>query len=141
VMVDWAGGRVTLTDFGLARLDDAARTRSALVPGSPGYMAPEMLAGAPPDARSDLYALGVLLFELLAGRRPHEAASLGELLQRVATDAAPDLRALRPDLPAPLADALARTLARRPAQRPADARTLAAELQAAAAILPATAAR
>jgi serine/threonine-protein kinase len=141
VMVDWVAGRVTLTDFGLARLDDAARTRSGLVPGSPGYMAPELLAGAPPDARSDLYALGVLLFELLAGRRPHEAASLGELLHRVANQAAPDLRTLCPELPAPLAETLARALARRPDRRPGDARALASELQAAAALLPAAAAR
>ena len=128
VMVDWPAQRVTLTDFGIARLDDAGRTRSGVVPGSPDYMAPELLAGAPPDARSDLYALGVLLFELLTGRRPHEADSMGALLHSVAHAPAPDLRQLRPDLPAPLAELVARTLQRDPAKRAPDALALAAQL-------------
>jgi serine/threonine protein kinase len=121
VLVDWASGRVVLTDFGVARLDDASRTRTGLVVGSPAYMAPELLMGQPPDARSDLYALGVLMFQLLSGRLPYEAAGLGELLRLVARAEPPDLRLLRPGLEPALAASVEGLLARRPADRPADA--------------------
>ena len=84
VIVDWSSNRVTLTDFGIARAAGAESTRTGLVLGSPVYMAPEQLAGAPADARGDLYALGVLLFQLLTGRLPHESHSLGDLLRQVA---------------------------------------------------------
>jgi serine/threonine-protein kinase len=130
VMVDWASGRLKLADFGLARLADAERTRTGLVLGSPAYMAPEQLAGDPATPAGDLYALGVVLFQLLAGRLPHDEASLGELLRQVASVAAPDLRRLRPALPAPLAALVAALLAKRPADRPADAGAAAVRLQA-----------
>lgn len=130
VIVDWAAQRVTLTDFGLARLADAQRTRTGLVLGSPGFMAPELLAGQPADARTDLYALGVLLYQLLCGRLPFEADSLGELLRQVAQSSAPPLRGLRPELPPALDTLVAALLAKDPAERPPDslglARTLAA---------------
>lgn len=130
VMVDWRSGRVTLTDFGLARAADAAQTRTGLVLGSPGYMAPELLAGASPSPASDLYALGALLYELLTGHRPFEADALGELLRRVATEPAPDLRQRRPDLPPALAALLAALLAKQPGQRPAGAEGVAQALEA-----------
>jgi serine/threonine-protein kinase len=117
VLVDLAAGSMKLMDFGAARLHDGSRTRTEVMLGTPAHMAPEQLAGAAADARSDLYALGVLLFELLTGRRPHESASLGELLRLVSSEPAPDVRTLRPDLPPILADGLARLLAKRPADR------------------------
>ena len=129
VMVDWAADRVTLTDFGIARLADAERTRTGVVLGTPAYMAPEQLAGAAADASGDLYALGVMLFELLTGRRPHEGASMGELLRKVASEPAPDLRSLRPELPPAWAELLAKVLAKRPSERPADAAALAEALK------------
>lgn len=128
VMVDWRSDRVVLTDFGLARAADAAQTRTGLVLGTPGYMAPEILAGAAPSPASDLYALGVLLYELLTGHRPFEADALGELLRRVATEPAPDLRLRRPDLAPALAALVAALLAKAPAQRPAGAPAVATAL-------------
>jgi len=119
VMVDWAADRVTLTDFGIARQADATATRTGLVLGSPAYMAPELLAGRPADARTDLYALGVLMFQLLAGRLPFDADGMGTLLRQVATEPAPDLRRLRPGLNPGLAAAVAGLLAKSPADRPA----------------------
>lgn len=136
VRVNLPRGVVKLTDFGVARADDASRTRTGIVLGTPAYMAPEHLAGAPPDGRSDLYALAVVLFELLTAHRPHEAASLGELLRQVATQPAPDLRQWRPDLPESLAAVLAQALSRDPGQRHADGDALAACLLAAAQSLP-----
>jgi eukaryotic-like serine/threonine-protein kinase len=124
VMFDPANGIVKLTDFGLARAPDAEATRSGLLLGSPAYMAPELLAGARADARSDLYALGVLLFELLTGHLPFEGASMGALLRAMATEAPHTVQGLRPDLgpdrAAALDVALAPVLARTPGERVAD---------------------
>jgi eukaryotic-like serine/threonine-protein kinase len=130
VVVDWASGRVALTDFGLARATDASQTRTGLVLGSPGYMAPELLAGAPPSPASDLYALGVLLYELLSGHRPFEGAALGELLRRVASEPAPDVRRHRPELTPGIAAQVAALLAKQPADRPPGAAAVAGALRA-----------
>ena len=132
VRVNLSQGVVKLADFGVARAEDTTRTRTGIVLGTPAYMAPEQLAGAPADARADLYALAVVLFELLTAHRPHEAASLGALLRQVATQPAPDLRQWRPDLPESLARVVARALSREPAQRHAGGEAFAADLEAAA---------
>ncbi|MES2956591.1 MAG: serine/threonine-protein kinase [Pseudomonadota bacterium] len=111
VMFDLASGGVKLTDFGIARTNDAEATRSGLLLGSPIYMAPELLAGARADAGSDLYALGVTLFQLLTGHPPFEAASMGALLRAMASQAPQTVSALRTDLPAAQAGALDAALA------------------------------
>ena len=129
VMFDPVSDVVKLTDFGLARAADAAVTGTGLLPGSPAYMAPEQLAGVVPNAGTDFYALGVMLFELLAGRLPHEGSSMGELLHQVAWVPAPDLRQLRPELPFGVAELLAQMLAKAASDRPSDGDVLAAELQ------------
>jgi serine/threonine-protein kinase len=122
VMFDPASRRAVLTDFGLARGPDAQATRSGVMLGSPTYMAPELLAGAAPDGRSDLYALGVLTYELLAGRPPFDAAGLGALLRAVASSPPPPLASRRADLaePAALDQLLAPLLAKDAAERPFD---------------------
>ena len=130
VMVDWPTRRLTLTDFGVARLADAERTRTGLVLGSPAFMAPELLAGGAASAASDLYALGVLTFQLISARLPFEADSLGELLRRTAQTTAPALRELQPGTPAALGDLVAALLAKSPRQRPADGAAVAAALAA-----------
>lgn len=106
VMYDPATNTLKLTDFGLARSVDAEATRSGVLLGSPAYMAPELLGGARADARSDLYALGVLLFELLTGRQPFEGDSMGALLRAMATQTPRTVQELRRDLPAAQAEAL-----------------------------------
>jgi eukaryotic-like serine/threonine-protein kinase len=124
VMFDPASSRAWLTDFGLARLPNADHTKSGVMLGSPASMAPELLAGGPADARTDLYALGVLLFELLTGRLPYEASSLGELLQAIHRRPRLSVPGVRPDLPIEQAQALdeliAPLLEREPSQRMAD---------------------
>jgi eukaryotic-like serine/threonine-protein kinase len=131
VLFDLTTRRAVLTDFGLARAPDAQASRSGVLLGSPVYMAPELLAGQPPDARSDLYALGVLTYELLAGRPPFEAASMGSLLRAVAQLPPPPLGTLRADIAPPAAERLdgllAPLLAKQPALRPANGDAWAAQ--------------
>ena len=137
VIVDWASDRVTLTDFGIASVAGSERTRTGLVLGTPAYMAPELLAGTPPTAATDIYALGALLFELLCGRLPHTGVSMGDLLRSVAQGAAPDVRSVRADVPAAAAEVVAELLAPISTQRPPSALDAAERLQAARERLPA----
>jgi eukaryotic-like serine/threonine-protein kinase len=130
VLVDWATDTVKLVDFGLARADGADASATGLMQGTPAYMAPEQLAGSLPTPLSDFYALGVTLFELLAGRRPHEASTLGELLRQVASQPAPSLLTLRPELPPAVAQLVAQLLSRTPSERLGAQRASAAELAA-----------
>jgi serine/threonine-protein kinase len=123
-------GTAKLSDFGLARLADLQRSRTGVFAGTPAYMAPEQLAAAGIDARADLYSLGVVLFELLTGRLPHESHSLGELLRQVSIEPAPPLSSLRPEAPPALSALLARLLAKQREARPGDAAALADELAA-----------
>jgi serine/threonine protein kinase len=128
VRIDLGSDQVKLLDFGVARLQDAAVTRTGVTLGTPAYMAPEQLTGDHADERSDVYALGVMLYELLTGRLPHPAATLGELLRAVSAGEPVPLGHWRPDLPAGLAALVARLLQRDPAARPQDLHRLAAEL-------------
>ena len=129
VLVNWAAHSVKLADFGLARTASSTNTGTGTVMGSPAYMAPEQLAGVVPTAASDTYELGILLFELLCGRRPHESHSMGDLLRQVSREPAPGLLDLRPGLPPELARLLADLLAKSPAARPTDGRMVATELR------------
>lgn len=105
------GGRVVLMDLGTARDLSAAPTPAAGSPGTPLYMAPEVLAGQPHSVRSDLYGLGVLLFYLVTGSHPVQASNLEGLRAAHARRAARSLRDLRPDLPEAFVRAVERALA------------------------------
>lgn len=132
LLVDAASGVVKVADFGIARMVDtgAWRTRTGQVLGSPAFMSPEQMAGRPVDGRTDLYALGVVLFLLLTGALPHPAASMGELMRAIAQEAAPDVRNLRPDLPEAVAHIVALALQKRPQLRYADGEQMADDLAA-----------
>ncbi len=129
ILFDPTTGTVKVTDFGSARVADTAATRSGVMLGTPAYMAPEQLAGADATAQCDLYALGVLMFELLIGRRPFEADSMGDLLARIAHQTPPRVRMLRSELPPLLDDIVARLLAKTPGLRQENAHQVALELR------------
>ncbi|MBA3599029.1 MAG: serine/threonine protein kinase [Methylibium sp.] len=135
IMVEPASGMVKVTDFGIARIIDSTQTRTGLVLGTPSFMSPEQMAGAHTDGRSDLYALGVTLFQLLTGSLPHRADSMAALLHSIGNDTAPDVRTLRPELPQALADIVALALEKRPEVRYADGDAMAADLAAVLALL------
>jgi len=110
-------GAAKLTDFGVAHLaGDEPLTRTGDVVGTLAYMAPEQAAGERVDERCDLYALGLVLYEALAGVNPVRAGSPAATLRRVGL-AQPPLRKARGDLPAELCDAIDRTLRPRPEER------------------------
>ncbi len=110
-------GEVKLVDFGVARLDTSDLTKDGSSVGTPFYMSPEQILGRPVDGRSDLYSLGVILYELLAERRPFSASGIGDLAVQIADDPPPPLGELRPDLEGTLAPVVHRLLAKRPDDR------------------------
>jgi len=123
--------RVRITDFGLARAaDDASLTVTGLLAGTPHYMSPEQALGKPLDARSDLFALGAVLFTLATGKPPFRAESSHAVL-RMVTDVEPaDVRLANPDMPAWLAGIIGRLLAKDPAARFSSATEVAGMLEA-----------
>jgi len=119
---------VKLLDFGVAKLLDTSsptgtkrsnQTAAGGLLGTPEYMAPEQLSGKPVDARTDIYALGVMLFELLAGRKPFEAESFGEIVVKHLTEAPPHPNAvMKTPLPAAIDAVIFQCLQKAPADRP-----------------------
>jgi len=136
IMIDPATGTVKVTDFGIARITDASRTRTGVVLGTPSFMSPEQLAGRPLDGRSDLYSLGATLYQLLTGQVPLNADSMAALMYRIANDVPVELRALRPDLPPELSQLMARLLAKTPDGRPEHGHALADTLERLRSALP-----
>lgn len=132
VMIDPDTGAIKVTDFGIARITDACRTRTGMVLGTPSFMSPEQMAGGRVDGRTDLYSLGVMLFQLLTGALPHPSESMSQLMYQIANEPAPDVRTLRPELPEALANIVALALEKRPEMRYADGFEMAADLQAVA---------
>jgi HAMP domain-containing protein/predicted Ser/Thr protein kinase len=132
VLID-AKGEVKLMDFGIARLAEAPEaaqmTQAGLIVGTPHYMSPEQVQGRALDARSDVYSMGVMIYEMVAGRRPFESSSLTGVLAAHITEAARPPIDLRPDLPRELNAIILRCLAKDPNARYADAGALLADLE------------
>jgi serine/threonine-protein kinase len=125
VLLD-ADGTAALADFGLARAPDSTRlTREGQLLGTPLYLAPELIEGHEASQASDVYALGCLLYECLAGRPPFIGATPGEVGYAHLVEAPPDPRELRPDLDAEAALALLTALEKDASDRPPTATALA----------------
>jgi eukaryotic-like serine/threonine-protein kinase len=121
LLVNW-DGCVKLVDFGIARSSlGAARTTTGVVKGKLGYMSPEQASGGALDRRTDVFALGVLLFEGLAGRRPFQGATEAETMASIVRGDAPRLAAMKPELPPALGVIADRALSRNPSTRYATA--------------------
>ncbi len=115
-------GMVKLADFGIAKAaEDSDITKVGSVLGTAAYLAPEQARGEAAGAASDLYALGVVAYQLLAGRLPYDAGSLTDLARLQETGPPPRLDELEPDVPPALASAVAVALHRDPEERYADA--------------------
>jgi Protein kinase domain len=139
ILLDHAG-HVLVTDFGIAKAAQAASvsqlTTEGMVVGTPHYMSPEQATGEQVDARSDIYSLGIVLYQMLTGAPPFDGDSAQSILMKQATAEAVPVRRLRDDVPVALAEVVDRTLAKDPAERFQTAEQLS---QALVAALPAAA--
>ena len=125
-----ADGQVKVTDFGIARLEAVSgMTQVGMAVGTPGYMAPEQFSGQEADRRADLYATGVVLFEMLTGVRPFSGRGAGELMYQVLNEPPRQATRLNPRLPVELDVLFAKALAKAPDQRFQEAGELVAALE------------
>jgi len=132
IMYEADSESVKLTDFGIARITDSSRTKTGMVLGTPSYMSPEQLSGRKVDGRSDLFSLGVMLFQLCTGQLPFKADSMASLMYKIANDAHPSPTSLRPDLPPCLASIIDKALAKAANDRYSRGAELARNLRACA---------
>ena len=121
-------GDVRIVDFGIALVADSDVSRLEGVAGSPAYMSPEQVQGLELDARSDLYSLGAVMYEMLCGQRPFRAGALGKLLRQVVQSEAESLRSIRPEIPEELEEVVKRALQKEPNNRYRTGNEFAAEL-------------
>jgi eukaryotic-like serine/threonine-protein kinase len=133
---------VKVLDFGIAKSGDSDEggrdsqgrpsrrlTQPGMTMGTPEYMAPEQATGHPADPRSDVYAVGGILYEMLSGRPPYEGANFMEILNKKANHAPAPLKTVRDDVPAEIEALIIRTLAKNPATRPQTMEDLEREIQ------------
>jgi serine/threonine-protein kinase len=125
-------GRVKIMDFGIAKAagSDPTMTRPGTSMGSLGYMAPEQIEGGPVDQRTDLFALGIVSYEVLGGRRPFEGAGVAQLFERILHDEPEPLSAFALDVPVELDALILRCLEKDAARRPESAEEFRRELAA-----------
>jgi serine/threonine-protein kinase len=101
---------IKLMDFGIARLTDSSKTKTGMVLGTPSYMSPEQLSGKKVDGRSDLFSLGVTLYQLLTGSLPFQADSMATLMFKIANESHANASVIRPDLPPQIDEVINRVL-------------------------------
>lgn len=129
ILLEDAGGRVKLTDFGLARcIEDLKITRTGFVAGTPLYMSPEQAMGEKIDERSDLFSLGAVLYEIATGQPPFSGNTPLAVLKQIADSQAKSVRSLNPEIPPWLNDLIQKLLAKRPDERPISAAVVAQTL-------------
>ena len=121
---------VKVMDFGIAKMASSSKTQTNIVLGTPTYMSPEQIAGKKVDGRSDIFSLGIVLFELLTGQLPFTADNLSAVLFSIAHHPHPDIQTLRPDLPPMVQEIVDRALQKELPHRYRRAEEFAGELRA-----------
>lgn len=117
IMYDPESDTVKVTDFGIARITDSSKTKTGMVLGTPSYMSPEQLSGAKIEGHSDLFSLGVSLYQLACGKLPFAGDSMAQLMFRIANEAPADILRIRPDLPPCVVAIIGKALAKKVEQR------------------------
>ncbi|QNM97901.1 serine/threonine-protein kinase [Chitinimonas koreensis] len=124
-----ADGRLKITDFGIAQLPTSDLTRAGTIVGSPRYMAPEQIEGKKLDGRADLFAAGIVLYQVLTGQRPFDGDHVATIAYRILHEAPVPIHELNPDVPDWLGALVMRCLEKDPAKRYQRAREARAELR------------
>jgi CHASE2 domain-containing sensor protein/tRNA A-37 threonylcarbamoyl transferase component Bud32 len=127
---------IKVTDFGIARITDQSKTATGTVLGTPSYMSPEQLKGSKVDGRSDIFSLGVCLYELLTGEKPFTGDSVATLIYDITNSAHRPIREIKPDVPDSVAAVLNRALEKDPTRRYQRANEMAEELRKSLATMP-----
>lgn len=132
IIYDAEQNRVKVTDFGIARVMDSSRTRTGSIVGTPSYMAPEQLTGDTVDGRSDIFSLGVTLYQMVTGDVPFRGENLAGIAYQITSAKPKGVRTIRPELPAAVARIVNRALQKSPEKRYQSAGEMAEALRKAA---------
>ncbi len=133
IMYDPETDTAKVTDFGIARITDSSKTKTGLVLGTPSFMSPEQLAGKKIEGSSDLFSLGVSLYQMACGKLPFEGDSVAQLMFRIANEPHTDILSIKADLPACLVAIINRALAKKVENRYANGAEMAVALRQCAA--------
>ena len=117
IMYDMESDTVKVTDFGIARITDSSRTKTGMVMGTPSYMSPEQLSGAKIDGYSDLFSLGVSLYQMVCGKLPFAGNTMAQLMSCIANEPHTDILTVRPDVPPCVVAIINKALAKKVEQR------------------------
>jgi len=132
VMYEPESDTVKVTDFGIARITDSSKTKTGMVLGTPSYMSPEQLSGKKIDGRSDLFSLGVSLFQMACGKLPFVGDSMAQLMFKIANEQQEDIRTINPALPPCLSEIITKALTKDAGQRYQTGDEMARDLRACA---------
>jgi len=129
LMYHAATDTLKLTDFGIARLTDNSRTKTGIILGTPSYMSPEQLSASGVTGQSDLYSLGITMYQLLTGSAPFRADSIPKLMDKILNEDHAPVKSLRNDLPTCVDAIIGKTLSKDPANRFTSGREMALALR------------
>ncbi|MDD4912530.1 MAG: serine/threonine-protein kinase [Sideroxydans sp.] len=125
IMYDLESDAVKVTDFGIARITDSSKTKTGMVLGTPSFMSPEQLSGAKIGGQSDLFSLGVSLYQLVCGKLPFEGDSMAQLMFRIANEPPIDILTVKSDVPACVVQIINKALAKKTDDRYEDGAAMA----------------
>jgi serine/threonine-protein kinase len=117
IMYDLESDTVKVTDFGIARITDSSKTKTGMVLGTPSFMSPEQLAGTKIDGQSDLFSLGVTLYQLVCGKLPFEGDSMAQLMFRIANEPHTNILSINEDVPPCVAAVIDKALSKKKEDR------------------------
>ena len=129
LMYDAASDQFKITDFGIARLTDTSRTKTGIILGTPSYMSPEQLSASAVTGSSDLYSLGITMYQLLTGTTPFRSDSIPKLMDKIMNEQHTPVSSIRDDLPPEIDAVLNKILAKKPEERYQNGRAMALALR------------